>query len=190
MKVNIGISARHLHLTKNDLEYLFGDSYELHKLKDLSQKNEYAAVEQVTIKTEKASFDNVRVLGPVREYTQIEVSKTDAFKLGLNPPVRDSGDIEGSSPITICYNGKELKKEYGCIIATRHIHMATRDLFKLGFKDKQKVKVIIGGEKGGILNNVHIKAQDDFTLELHLDTDDANAHLINSGDICEVIIDE
>jgi putative phosphotransacetylase len=190
MKIKIGVSARHLHLSKEDLEYLFGENYELHKFKDLSQKGEFASAEQVTIKTEKGSFDNVRVLGPIRKYTQVEISKTDAYKLGIDPPVRNSGDIEGSTPITICYNGKELKKEFGCIIATRHIHMSTRDLFKLGFKDKQMVKVIIGGEKGGILDNVYIKANDNFELELHLDTDDANAHLVKSGDICEVMSDE
>lgn len=190
MKINIGVSARHVHLTKEDLEYLFGVGYELRKYKDLSQIGQYAAIEQVTIKTDKDHFDNVRILGPIRDYTQIEISKTDAYKLGIDPPVRESGDVVGSAPITICHNGKELKKEYGCIIATRHIHMSTRDVFKLGLEHKQVVKVKIVGIKGGILDNVSIKANDNFVLELHLDTDDANAHLTKQGDICEVIIDE
>lgn len=190
MKVSVGISARHVHLTKEDLEYLFGNGYELKKYKDLSQTGEYAAVEQITIKTDKDHFDNVRILGPVRDYTQVEISKTDAYKLGIDPPVRDSGDLDGSAPITLCFNGKELKKDYGCIIATRHIHMSTRDLFKLGLDHKQIVRVKIGGIKGGILDNVSIKAKENFVMELHLDTDDANAHLIKQGDICEVIFDE
>lgn len=190
MKVNVGVSARHVHLSNEDLKYLFGEDYELKKFKDLSQTGEYAAVEKVTIKTEKGSFDNVRILGPTRDYTQVEISKTDAYKLGIDPPVRDSGDIENSAPITIIYNGKELKKDKGCIIAVRHIHMSLKDAFKLGFKEKQRVKVIIKGIKGGIIDNVYIKTKESFVLELHIDTDDGNAHLVKSGDICEVIADE
>lgn len=190
MKVKVGVSARHLHICQEDLEYLFGSGYELKEERPLTQTGEYASTAKVTLKGEKGIIENVRILGPVRKYTQVEISKTDAYKLGLNPPVRNSGDLENSSPITICYNGKELRKESNCIIAARHIHMSTKDLFKLGFENNEIVKVKIGGEKGGILDNVYVKAGDKYVLELHLDTDDANAHLINSGDICEVIKDE
>jgi putative phosphotransacetylase len=132
----------------------------------------------------------VRIIGPVRDYTQVEISKTDAYKLGLNPPIRGSGDLEGSSPITICYKDKELKKDSNCIIPNRHLHMSNRDLFKLGFENNELIQIKIKGEKGGILDNVYIKAKDNYALELHLDTDDANAHLVSTGDICEVIKDE
>ncbi len=190
MKVNIGVSARHVHLCDEDVEFLFGAGYKLKKMKDLIQKGEYACLEQVAIKTSKNTIDKVRVLGPTRKSTQVEISKTDAFKLGIDPPLRNSGDIKGSSPITLCYNGKELKKDFGCIIAQRHIHMSSRDAFKLGFENEQIVKIKINGEKGGILHNVVIKTNDNFVLELHIDTDDANAHLVKTGDIGEVIIDE
>lgn len=190
MKVKIGVSARHIHISKEDLEYLFGEGYELKEEKPLLQTGEYASNTKVNLKTEKGIIENVRVLGPIRKYTQVEISKTDAVKLGLNPPVRNSGDVLGSSPITICYKDKELKKEYGCIIAARHIHMSTRDLFKMGFVNDEIVKLKIKGEKGGILDNVCIKSADSYVLECHLDTDDANAHLLSTGDICEVIKDE
>lgn len=190
MKVKIGVSARHVHLCEKDFEYLFGSKSGLTKKDDLTQTGEYSCYETVTIKTKEDKIENVRILGPLRDYTQIEISKTDAHNLGINPPVRNSGDIKGSEAITICYKDKEIAKEEGCIIATRHIHMSTRDAFKLGFRSNQKVKVKIKGEKGGILENVYIKVKDSFVYELHLDVDDANAHLISTGDVGEVIINE
>lgn len=186
MKVKTGVSARHLHLSNEDFEFLFGKE-EMKKVKDLNQTGEYASNLKVTLKSEKSEINNVRILGPLREYTQIEISKTDAVKLGINPPVRDSGDLKNSASIIICNNDKELKKEYGCIIATRHIHMSSTDALKLGFDNHQKVKVKVDTIKGGILENVFIKIKDNFVFEMHIDTDDANAHLLNNGDICEII---
>lgn len=190
MKVKIGVSARHVHLSKEDFAYLFGPDHELTKLKDISQLGQYAAVEEVTLKTEKGQIDNVRILGPLRDYTQVEISKTDAYTLGLNPPIRTSGDVLGSSPITIVKDNKEIHKDYGCIIADRHIHMNPSDANAYGFKEKQILKVRLSGEKGGIIDNVYVKIKDSYVLEIHLDLDDANAHLVKNGDEGEIIINE
>lgn len=187
MKVSIGVSNRHVHLTREHLNILFGDGYELQKKNDLTQPGQYACFEMVTIKTEKSEINNVRVLGPIRNYTQVEISKTDAYKLGLNPPVRDSGDVENSSPITIVGPNGEVNLTSGCIIALRHIHLTKEHVKKYGLENKDIVNVKLNGEKGGIIFNVHLKVMDEAFFELHLDTDDANAHLIKNGDIGEII---
>ena len=187
MKVSIGVSNRHVHLTKEHLEVLFGEGYELRKKSDLTQPGQYASSSLVTIKTEKSEIENVRVLGPVRTYTQVEISKTDAYKLGLNPPIRDSGDVSGSSPITIIGPVGTLNLEEGCIIPTRHIHLLPSQLKMYELEGKDKVSVRLDGEKGGILNNVGLKVSEESFFELHIDTDDANAHLIKNGDIGEII---
>lgn len=186
MKVKVGVSARHVHLTKEGLEILFGKGYELHKKKDLSQPGQFASLEVVKIKTEKGEMENVRVLGPVRSYNQVEISRTDAIKLGINPPVRDSGDIKGSAPITLVGPNGVLRLDEGCILATRHIHITKEERIKYGLAE-DTVRVKIATEKGGILENVHIKELDPSTFELHLDLDDANAHLLSQGDEVEII---
>lgn len=187
MKVSIGVSNRHVHLTKEHVEILFGKGYELIKRNDLNQPGQYATNSLVTIKTEKSEIENVRVLGPVRTYTQVEISKTDAYKLGINPPIRDSGDVGGSSPITIVGPVGTLSLDEGCIIPTRHIHILPSQLKLYGLEGKDKVSVRVYGEKGGILGNVSLKVSEDSYFELHLDTDDANAHLIENEDIGEII---
>ena len=187
MEVNIGISNRHVHLTKEHLEILFGSGYELEKKIDLTQPGQYASTAIVAIKTDKAEINNVRVLGPVRSYTQVEISKTDAYKLGLNPPVRNSGDIKGSEAITIVGPNGSININEGCIIAARHIHILPNQVKSYGLEGREKVNVKLNGEKGGIITNVYLKVSDDAFFELHLDTDDANAHLIKNGDIGEII---
>lgn len=182
MKVKIGISARHVHIKESDLEILFGAGYKLNEFKDLSQPGQYAAEEKVTIKTDKAKIENVRILGPVRNYTQVEISRTDAYTLGLNPPVRESGEIENSEGITIIGPKGEIVITDGVIIASRHIHMHPDDVNNFNINPKNMVSVEVGGEKGAILKNVSVKVSSSYKLELHLDTDDANAHLIKSGD--------
>lgn len=186
MEVKIGISNRHVHVTRELLNTLYGDNYELTIRNELSQKGQFASNETVTIKTDKGFIENVRILGPIRNYNQVEISKTDAYKLGLNPPVRESGDIKNSEKITVIGPKGEAFIE-GCIIATRHIHISPDDAKRLGLHGK-KVSVKIEGEKGGILENVSIKEDESYTFELHLDTDDANAHFVKQGDICKIII--
>ena len=187
MKVSIGVSNRHVHLTKEHLLELFGYDYELEKRNDLNQPGQYASNALVTLKTDKGVIENVRVLGPLREYTQVEISKTDAYKLGLNPPVRNSGDLECSESISIIGPVGEVNIKEGCIIATRHIHILPEQMKMYNLEGREKVSVRVSGEKGGIIDNVYLKVADNSYFELHLDTDDANAHLIKNGDIAEIL---
>lgn len=187
MKISVGVSARHVHLTRENIDILFGEGYNLNKIKELSQTGQYACEEKVTIKTDKSSINNVRILGPSRPYTQVEISRTDAYLLGINPPVRNSGDLKGSETITIIGPKGELIATESCIIATRHIHANEQELIDYNLKDREIVKIKVSGEKGGIMDNVVIKANPNFKFELHIDLDDANAHLIKQGDILEII---
>ena len=187
MKVTVGVSNRHVHLKQEHLNILFGEGYQLEKKSDLNQPLQFASTALVTLKTEKSIIENVRVLGPVRSYTQVEISKTDAYKLGLNPPVRNSGDLELSEGITIVGPKGEVTINEGCIIATRHIHILPQQVKEYNLEGKDKVSVRVFGEKGGILDDVYLKVSDNSFFELHLDTDDANAHLIKNGDIVDII---
>ncbi len=186
MSVKIGVSARHVHVTKDDLNILFGEGYKLTKKVDLSQPGQYACNEQVILKGPKGIIERVRILGPERGETQAEISKTDSFALGINPPVRNSGDLKGAAKITIVGPCGEITKD-AAIIATRHVHATMEDAKKYGFEKKEFVKIMVKGEKGGILENVYVRISDNFSYEVHLDTDDANAFLIKNGDEAELI---
>ena len=140
MKVSIGVSNRHVHLTKEHLEILFGSGYELKKKVDINQPGQFASTDVVTIKTEKSEIDRVRVLGPIRDYTQVEISKTDSYTLGLNPPIRDSGDLKGSAPITIMGPIGRVDLEEGCIIANRHIHITPKQMEYYNLVGKERSK--------------------------------------------------
>lgn len=188
--VSIGVSNRHVHLTEEVFKKLFGESAVLEKQKDLTQPGEFASTSKVTIKTEKSVIENVRVLGPLRKYTQVEISKTDAFKLGVNPPVRDSGDLDGSESVTLIGPNGDVLLDKGCIIATRHIHLTSEDVKKYGLEGRKFVDVEVDGLKGGLLKNVSLKVSDNYSFEMHIDTDDANAHLIGQGSIGKIIIDD
>jgi len=186
VKINIGVSARHVHLCEGDYNKLFGDE-KLTRYTVLTQPGQYACNEKVNLITEKGRIDNVRILGPLRNYTQVEISKTDSYVLGLNPPVRDSGDLKNSENIKIEYKDKIIEVKECCIIADRHIHISEEDALKYNLKDKQIVKLKVFGEKGGILDNVKVKVMKDAYFECHLDLDDANAHLIKNNDVGEII---
>ncbi|HEY8543347.1 MAG TPA: phosphate propanoyltransferase [Pseudothermotoga sp.] len=184
----VGVSNRHVHLSREDLDVLFGRGYELKPIKDLGQPGQYAADEKVIIVGPKGAIEQVRVLGPVRNQTQIEISKTDAFKLGVNPPVRDSGDIEGTPGIVIVGPTGTVVKDKGVILAKRHIHMLPKDAQHYGVKDKDIVKVVC--EKEGrrlVFDDVLIRVSEKFALEFHVDTDEANAALLNNGDLVWII---
>lgn len=187
MKVTIGVSNRHVHLKKEHLEILFGKDYSLENIKDLKQPGQFASSAIVTLKTQKGEIGNVRVLGPVRTYTQVEISKTDSYKLGLTPPVRNSGDLKDSETVTIVGPNGEVVAKESCIIAARHIHILPEQVKEYGLEGKNMVNVKINGEKGGIIINVYLKEATDSFFEMHLDTDDANAHLVKNGDIAEII---
>lgn len=187
MKVSIGVSNRHVHLKQEDLCILFGESFCLDNVKNLNQPEQYASNSFVDLKTDKGIIEHVRVLGPIRDYTQVEISKTDSYKLGLNPPVRDSGDLMDAEDITIIGPKGKIVAHNACIIATRHIHILPEQIKEYGLDNKKTVSVRLSGEKGGIINNVHLKIADKSFFEMHLDTDDANAHLVKNGDIGEII---
>jgi len=183
-----GVSNRHVHLSREDLDLLFGKGYTLTPTKDLGQPGQFACKEMVTIVGPKGSIENVRILGPERKDTQIEISLTDAFKLGIMPPVRDSGDIEGTPGITIIGPNGKLEKEKGVIIAKRHVHMRPSDAEKFGVKDKDIVKVIVeNGDRKLIFDDVLIRVSEKFALEFHVDTDEANAALLKTGDVVYIV---
>ena len=190
MKIKIGVSNRHVHLSKEHLELLFGKDYELTVDRPLTQPGQFAATDYVTIKTEKSEINKVRILGPVREYTQVEISLTDAYKLGLKPPIRESGNIKGSAPITIVGPKGSIDLKEGCILANRHIHMSEEDATKYGLHNREEVSVYIDGEKGGRLDHVFIKTSKEAYLELHLDTDDGNAHMVGKETEGELLFHE
>ena len=186
MKVLLGISNKHVHLTEEDYKVLFGDE-PLGVVKELVQPGQFSSDKKVSIKTEKRTIDNVRLLGPLRSYTQVEVSKTDSFALGLNPPIRNSGDLEGAEVITIIGPNGEVTKPC-CIIANRHLHINPQQRQELGLVGIEKVCARITGEKDTIFQDVYIKESPDFTLELHLDTDDGNGAFATSGQEVEIFI--
>jgi len=178
MKVRVGVSNRHIHLCKEDADILFGKDYVFTKRNDLTQKGEYACEETVAISTDKYEFPHVRVLCPFREYTQVEVSLDDSILLGINPPIRDSGDLDKSESVYITGPKNKIYKKNCCIRATRHIHCNKTE--KIGYDNKEIVTVT--KEDGTIIDNVHIKMKDSFELELHLDRTDANKFGLNNGD--------
>ncbi|MDI9420812.1 MAG: phosphate propanoyltransferase [Bacillota bacterium] len=188
--VPVGISNRHIHLSQQDLETLFGEGYELTVRNDLSQTGQYAAEETVTIEGPKSSMSKVRILGPTRKETQIEISRTDSFGLGLQPPVRDSGFLEGSPGITLIGPKGKVNLDKGVIIAQRHIHMTEEDAKNFGVKDKELVSVRVGGERGVTFDNVLVRVRNDFVLEMHIDTDEANAAMLGNGQLVEVFRNE
>lgn len=188
-KVPVGISNRHIHLSQEHLEALFGPGYQLTVRKDLSQTGQFAAEETLTIEGPKSALKNVRILGPVRKETQVEVSRTDAFALGLQPPVRDSGYLAESPGIKLIGPKGTVELDKGVIIAQRHIHMNSADAEAFGVKDKDIVSVRVGGERGLVFDNVLIRVRDDFVLEMHIDTDEANAAMLSNGQLVEVLRD-
>ncbi|ACT02006.1 phosphate propanoyltransferase [Paenibacillus sp. JDR-2] len=185
--VPVGVSARHIHLSAEHVAILFGKGSELTEAKALSQPGQYAANETVAVIGPKGSFPKVRILGPVRKATQLEVSRTDAFALGINPPVRESGNIQGSAGITLKGPAGEVTIEEGVIVAARHIHFHTSDAEKWGIADKQHLKVRFQGERGVVFEQVIARVSPDFALDMHIDTDEANAAGIKNGDTAEII---
>ena len=185
MEVILGVSNRHVHLTEEDYKVLFGDE-PLNVVKELVQPGQFSSDKKVSIKTEKRTIDNVRLLGPLRSYTQVEISKTDSFSLGINPPIRNSGELDGAEVVTIIGPNGEVTKPC-CIIANRHLHINPNQRKMLGLEGIEKVKVKINSEKTTIFEDVFIKESPDFTLEVHIDTDDGNGSLGKTGDMVEII---
>jgi putative phosphotransacetylase len=187
-KIPIEVSARHIHLTQENLETLFGKGYKLTKLKDLSQPGQYACKEIIDLVGPKGEIKNVRVIGPCRQKSQVEISKTDGYKLGDVPPVRVSGDIIGTHGILVRGPKGEIKLEKGLICAMRHIHVSPREAENLGISDRQKVSVEISGKRALVYENVIIRINPNFRFSFQIDTDEANAGDVETGDVGELKI--
>lgn len=187
--IPIAVSARHVHLSSHHVEALFGKGYELTVKAELSQPGQFASNETVVIAGPKGSVERVRVLGPARLMTQAEVSWTDAKKLGVNPPLRESGDIEGSGAFTIIGPKGSLFLEEGLIIAQAHIHMAPKDAIHFGVQNGEYVMVETDGIRPLAYRQVKIRVSERYRLEMHIDTDEANAGLISKGSFGHLIND-
>ena len=185
--VPVGVSARHVHLTQEHVEILFGKGYQLTKKKEL-MGGQFASNELVTIVGLKLrEIENVRILGPVRGRSQVEISATDAVKLGVKAPIRESGDVAGSAPIALVGPKGALYLTEGCIVAKRHIHMTPKDAMAAGVSDGDMVSVKAENERGTVFHEVKIRVDESFTLEMHIDTDEANAAKIATGDTVRII---
>lgn len=187
-KIPVGISGRHIHLTQEHLETLFGKGYELTVLKPLSQPNQYAAEEKVDIVSPAGkTLAGVRILGPVRKASQVEISQSDALRFKFVAPVRSSGDVTGSGPATLVGPKGSVELKEGVIIGDRHIHFSLEDAQNFGVKDLEVVSIKVSGVKSGILDNVLCRVSDKFKLDCHLDTDDGSAFLLSNGDTVELV---
>ena len=179
--IPIGVSARHVHLCRGHMDILFGPGSQLTFHKEL-MGGQYAATQSVTIVGQNPdTILKARVLGPLRAATQVEISATDSRALGISAPLRDSGNISGSAPVTLIGPYGAIHMGDGCILARRHIHMSPADALRYSVKDNDIVSVQIDGARGGIFSNVLIRVDATFTLEMHIDTDEANAFGIGSG---------
>ena len=184
MTVPVGVSARHIHLTQEDVEKLFGAGYQLTKKKDL-MGGQFAANEQCTVVGLKLrAIENVRILGPVRKKSQVEISATDARTLGVNAPLRQSGDTAGSAPVALVGPKGAVYLKEGCIVAARHIHMTPASA---SLHDGDYVSVKMGNERGAVLDHVKIRVDESFSLEMHIDTDEANACQVKQGDCANIV---
>lgn len=178
------ISNRHIHLKKEHFEQLFGKDAQLTRYRDLLQPGQFAANETVDILGPKGQFKNVRIVGPLRNYTQIELSRTDSFVLGIKPPIRNSGNLVGAEGAVVVGPKGKIELKECCIIAKRHIHFYIEDAQKLGIEDKDVVKILVGKGKGRetIFSDVLCRVSKNYTTECHLDTDEANAAMADNGD--------
>lgn len=188
LKVPVGISNRHIHLSHDHIEALFGEGYSLTKMKDLSQPGQFASEETVTLVGPKGTIAGVRVLGPARKASQVELTATDTFKLGVKPPVRDSGKIEETPGIDVEGPKGRIHMNKGVIIAARHLHMSPQDAEKYKFEDGQYIRAIVPGPRGGVLDQVLVRVNPEYALDLHVDTDEGNAFSLVNGQLLEVCL--
>lgn len=184
----IARSDIHVHLTSEDIETLFGKGYQLTYVRELTVPGNFACAETVEVVGPKGSIKGAVVVAPARKYTQVEVSFTNAADLGLNPPLRESGDIEGSEGCTLIgTEGRKLVLKKGLIAALRHIHMHTNDAKEFGVVNGQRVKIRIPGERGLVFENVIVRVADDLALEMHIDMDEGRAAGVVDFQLVELI---
>lgn len=186
-EIPVGVSNRHVHLSQADLNSLFGNGYELTKMKDLSQPGQYACKESITICGPKGAIEKIRILGPVRSKTQVEVLTGDSFKLGVVSQARLSGELNGTPGITLIGPKGSVQTTEGLIVAQRHIHMTLQDAQRFGVQDGQTVDIQIEGPRGGIYSNVAIRANNTSSLECHIDTEEANAMSMSGSSTVKIV---
>lgn len=180
--VPVGVSNRHVHLSQADLDTLFGPGYRLTSIKELGQPGQFAAKETVTIIGPKGSFENVRILGPVRPKSQVEISLSDSFRLGVKAPIRESGQLENTPGLQLCGPLGTLELPCGAIVALRHIHATPEIAKRMGICDKEIVEVETCSERRCVLGNVLVRVSEKSALEIHVDTDEANACGLKNND--------
>ena len=185
-QVPVGVSNKHIHVTREDLDALFGQGYELTVKKDLSQPGQYAAEERIEIIGSRSAM-MLRILGPIRSKTQVEISMSDSFALGIDGILRESGNVNGTPGILLRGPKGEVEIKEGVIVAARHIHFHTDDAEKFGIVNKQKVKVKVSGPRATVFEEVVCRVDPTFALDMHIDTDEANAAGIKNGDLLQVI---
>lgn len=185
--VPVGISVRHVHLSQRDLVRLFGQGYFLTPLKSLSQPGQFAAEEYVDVIGPKGVLERVRILGPVRKETQIELAQTDCRGIGIKAPVRTSGDLDGTPGIILRGPCGEIAVPRGVIIADRHIHLSPAQAAAWGLQDGDRVKVAIGGMKDGVMGGVLIRSNPGCEMDFHIDTDDGNAFQLKQGQFVRIL---
>lgn len=187
LMVEVEASGRHVHLSREDVDILFGKGYELTPTKDLSQPGQYACKERISVTGPKGTIKNIIILGPVRKETQIEVSLTDALTLGIKPPVRQSGDI-ADSPGAILTNGDiSIEKQKGVIAAKRHMHLSTADARHFGVSDGDLIKIKVFGSRPLIFEDTVARVSDHFSTYVHIDYDEANACGFHKGTFCMIV---
>ncbi len=182
LKIPIGVSNRHVHLCRRDMDALFGVGSELTKKADLAQPGQFAANETVTVRGPKGEFKKVRVLGPLRDESQVEISLTDGFSIGVKAPIKESGHLDNTPGVTLIGPKGSVDLAQGTIVALRHIHMDPETAQKLGVADKDIVEVETFGERAGVLGNVLVRVSDKYALEMHVDIDEANACSLRNKD--------
>lgn len=180
--IEVGVSNKHVHLSREHMDVLFGQGSELTVKKMVGQPGQFAANEQVKVIGPKGTFEKVRVLGPLRKETQVEISKTDSFSIGVKAPIRDSGRLEGTPGVTLVGPKGSVEISKGVIVAKRHIHLTPEIARFLNAHDGQIVSVDIPGDRGGVMRNVSVRVTDTSAPEMHIDTDEANAYGLKNGD--------
>ena len=186
-QVPVGISMRHVHLSVRDLARLFGPTYALTPLKKLSQPGQYAAEECVDVIGPKGVLSRVRILGPTRRETQVELAQTDCRTIGIAAPVRSSGDLAGTPGVTLKGPCGTITVDHGVIVADRHIHLSPAQAASMGLKDGDRVRVAVDGEKRGVLGGVLIRSNDKCEMDFHIDTDDGNAFQLKNGQLVTIL---
>jgi putative phosphotransacetylase len=185
-QIVLGVSNRHVHLSREDLSTLFGlDALTVYR--KVRQPGEFAAEQFVTVHGPRTTFDKVRVMGPCRPKSQVELSRTDCIQLGIDAPVTQSGHLDKAAPIEIEGPRGRVRLEHGALVAARHIHMGPQHALELGVADQDLVKIRFGGQRAGVLENFIIRVKDEWVPEIHLDTDEANALGLRTGDVGELM---